>query len=160
MSSFPSVSRLAVLKRSRKKPAQVSNGQLGEQNLSDKRTPGRGRTNSSGQAPRLTSWATLQSTTNREHFASANGAPHKLFDDSELSFAGHNGDPKISPAPHRASRGPLLGHNIGTVLPHAHKSHLSQARHRSGQFYGLPNSISCHWLPDLSTLLSWHHVFV
>ena len=42
---------------------------------------------------------TSQSTTNRAHFASANGAPHTLLDDSELSFVGHivDVDPNVAP---------------------------------------------------------------
>ena len=68
---------------------------------------------------------TSQSTTNRAHFASENGAPHKLLDDSELSFVGHIGDvdPNIAPG---SSGGPsrdggprcLLAHS-----PHAPFSH-------------------------------------
>ena len=57
--------------------------------------------------------------------------------------------------------GPDEDHSLDTTLGQPFQMHtrtLPEARHSSRRFSGLPNFISC--LPDLPTLLSWHHVFV
>ena len=59
------------------------------------------------------------------------GVPHKLFDDSEFSFVGHN-----------YPTGPAEDHSLHTTLGQHFQMHtraLPQARNSSRRFFGLPN---------------------